>query len=72
MTLKELSCLYFDSARLLDERLCELRQQARAEEDADVRCRLERRIDILRQMRSECRRIGQLTAHYYDRKGGRV
>ena len=72
MTLKELSCLYFDSARLLDERLCELRQQAHAEENADARRRLERRIEILRQMRSECCRIGRLTAHYYDRKDGRA
>lgn len=72
MTLNELSRLYFDSARLLDERLAELRQQVRTAENEDIRRGLCRRIDILRQMRSECRQIGELTAHYYDRKGERA
>ena len=67
MTLAELSTEYEISAGLLSGRLAELRLALRQEEDAEAACRLRRRIETLRPLLTQCRKLSQLTAHYYDR-----
>ena len=62
MTLAELSMEYEASAGLISGRLAELRQ----EEDAETAVRLRRRIETLRPMLTQCRKLSHLTAHYYD------
>ena len=48
MTLKELSPLYLESARLISERMSLLRRQRRETDDPQERFRLERRLLELR------------------------
>ena len=66
MTLMEMSALYDDSALLISGRLAELRLARRQEEDAETAVRLRRRIETLRPMLTQCRKLSHLTAHYYD------
>ena len=67
MTLAELSMEYEASAGLISGRLAELRLALRQEEDAETAVRLRRRIEALRPMLTQCRKLSHLTAHYYDR-----
>ena len=66
MTLAELSTEYEASAGLISGRLAELRLALRQEEDAETAVRLRRRIETLRPMLTQCRKLSHLTAHYYD------
>ena len=66
MTLMEMSALYDDSALLISGRLAELRLALRQEGDAEAACRLRRRIETLRPLLTQCRKLSRLTAHYYD------
>ncbi len=66
MTLAELSTEYEISAGLISGRLVELRLALRREEDAEAACRLRRRIEALRPLLTQCRKLSRLTAHYYD------
>ena len=67
MTLSELSTEYEISAGLISGRLAELRLALRQEGDAEAACRLRRRIETLRPLLTQCRKLSRLTAHYYDR-----
>ena len=64
MTLKELSPLYLESARLISERMSLLRRQRRETDDPQERFRLERRLLELRPMLTQ---MNQLAARYYER-----
>lgn len=67
MTLTELSGSYEASARLLSNRLRELRQALAREQDPEERWHLQRRIRELTPMLTEMYELADLTAHYYDR-----
>ena len=67
MTLKELSPLYLESARLISERMSLLRRQRRETDDPQERFRLERRLLELRPMLTQMNQLAELTAHYYER-----
>lgn len=67
MTLKELSPLYLESARLILERMSLLRRQRRETDDPQERFRLERRLLELRPMLTQMNQLAELTAHYYER-----
>ena len=43
-----------------------LRLALRQEGDAEAACRLRRRIETLRPLLTQCRKLSRLTAHYYD------
>ncbi len=66
MTLAELSTQYDLSASLISARLSELRLTLRQTEDAEAACRLRRRIETLRPLLTQCRKLSYLTAHYYE------
>ena len=66
MTLAELSTEYETSAGLISGRLAELRLALRQEADTETAGRLRRRIEALRPMLTQCRKLSRLTAHYYD------
>ena len=66
MTLAELSTEYEISAGLISGRLAVLRLALRQEGDAEAACRLRRRIETLRPLLTQCRKLSRLTAHYYD------
>ena len=66
MTLAELSMEYEASAGLIYGRLTELRLALRQEVDTEAAGRLRRRIEALRPMLTQCRKLSHLTAHYYD------
>lgn len=67
MTLLEMSVRYADSAAAIRARMALLRAAARAEEDPEVRRRLQLRIEALRPILRETRELAVLTARYYDR-----
>ncbi len=67
MTLLEMSVRYADSAAAIRARMAVLRAAARAEEDPEVRRRLQLRIEALRPILRETRELAVLTARYYDR-----
>ena len=74
MTLKELSPLYLESARLISERMSLLRRQRRETDDPQERFRLERRLLELRPMLEvavigarDDTQLAELTARYYER-----
>lgn len=67
MTLKELSPLYLESARLISERMSLLRRQRRETDDPQERFRLERRLLELRPMLTQMNQLAELTARYYER-----
>lgn len=67
MTLAEMSGLYAESAAALRQRIAELRQSAREQEDEAERYVLRRRIAELTPLLQETRELAALTARYYDR-----
>ena len=67
MTLAEMSGLYVESAATLRQRIAELRQSAREQEDEAERYALRRRIAELTPLLQETRELAALTARYYDR-----
>ena len=67
MTLAEMSGLYAESAAALRQRVAELRQSAREQEDEAERYVLRRRIAELTPLLQETRELAALTARYYDR-----
>ena len=67
MALAELSPVYEESARLLRQRLKQLRQQLRDAETAEELWHLKRRIAELTPMLTQMNELAELTAHYYDR-----
>ena len=67
MALADLSPLYAESARLLRQRLRELRIQLAAAETSEAAWMLQRRIAELAPMLTEMNELADLTAHYYDR-----
>ena len=67
MTLQEISVLYDESAAQLSGRLSELRLCLRQTEDAEEARRLRRRIEELRPLLTQCRKLSGLTERYYDR-----
>lgn len=67
MALSELSPIYEESARLLRQRLKELRAQLQEAETAEEHWHLKRRIAELTPMLTQMNELTELTAHYYDR-----
>jgi len=67
MALAELSPVYEESARLLRQRLKELRVQLQTAETAGECWQLKRRISELTPMLTQMNELAELTAHYYDR-----
>ena len=67
MTLAEMSGLYAESAAALRQRIAELRQSVREQEDEAERYVLRRRIAELTPLLQETRELAALTARYYDR-----
>ena len=67
MTLAEMSGLYAESAAALRQRIAELRQSAKEQEDEAERYVLRRRIAELTPLLQETRELAALTARYYDR-----
>ena len=67
MSLAELSPAYEESARLLKERIQQLRQDIRESDDPEYQWRLRRRIAELAPMLTQMKELADLTAHYYDR-----
>ena len=67
MTLAEMSGLYAESAAALRQRIAELRQSAREQEDEAERYVLRRRIAELTPLLQETRELAASTARYYDR-----
>ena len=58
--------LLYDQAAARAHWLAELRLALRQEGDAEAACRLRRRIETLRPLLTQCRKLSRLTAHYYD------
>ena len=67
MTLSELSPLYAESARLLQQRLKELRSRLPEAETSEEYWQLKRRISELSPMLTQMNDLAELTAHYYDK-----
>ena len=67
MTLAELSPGYEESARLLQQRMQELRKAIRATNDPEEKWHLQRRIAELTPILTQMNELAELTAHYYDR-----
>ena len=67
MTLEELSREYRKSAKLLSDRLAQLRGLLRQAEDPEEVFQLKRRIAELTPILTEMRAISDLTEHYYER-----
>ena len=67
MTLAELSPEYEASARLLRQRLRQLRQEAALESDPEKLWHLKRRIAELTPMLTQMNELAELTARYYER-----
>ena len=67
MTLAELSSGYEESARLLQQRMQQLRKAIRATDDPEEKWHLQRRIAELTPILTQMNELADLTAHYYDR-----
>lgn len=67
MSLAELSTAYENSARLLRQRMKELRQQLRQTDDPEEQWHLKRRLAELTPILTQMNELAELTAHYYDR-----
>ena len=67
MTLAELSSGYEESARLLKQRMQQLRKAIRATNDPEEKWHLQRRIAELTPILTQMNELADLTAHYYDR-----
>jgi hypothetical protein len=66
MTLAELSAGYQESARLLRQRMKELRKALRQTNDPEEQWHLQRRIADLTPILTQMNELAELTAHYYD------
>lgn len=67
MTLADLSAGYQESARLLSQRIKELRKAIRQTENPEEQWHLRRRITELTPILTQMNELAELTAHYYDR-----
>lgn len=67
MKLAELSPLYEDSARRIQDRMEELKLRLRTTDDPECARELHRRLAELHPLLRQCRQLARLTAHYYDR-----
>ena len=67
MSLAELSPVYEESARLLRQRLQQLRARLPEAETSEEYWQLKRRIAELSPMLTQMTELAELTAHYYDR-----
>ena len=67
MVLAELSGVYEESARLLRQRLKELRVRLQDAQTAEELWQLKRRIAELTPILTQMNELAELTAHYYDR-----
>lgn len=67
MSLAELSPGYEASARLLRQRMKELRSALRQTDDPEEKWQLQRRIAELTPILTQMNELAELTAHYYDR-----
>ena len=67
MTLADLSAGYQESARLLSQRIKELRKAIRQTENPEEQWHLRRRITELTPNLTQMNELAELTAHYYDR-----
>ncbi|MBQ6719409.1 MAG: hypothetical protein IJN20_03540 [Oscillospiraceae bacterium] len=67
MSLAELSTAYENSARLLRQRMKELRLQLRQTDDPEEHWHLKRRLAELTPILTQMNELAELTAHYYDR-----
>ncbi len=67
MALADLSGVYEESARLLRQRLKELRARLQTTQDPEEQWQLKRRIAELTPMLTQMNELAELTAHYYDR-----
>ena len=67
MTLTELSGSYEFSARLLRQRLSQLRLQLKQAEDPEEKWQLRQRMAQLAPMLTEMNELAELTARYYER-----
>ena len=67
MTLAELSPAYEESARLLRQRMKELRSSIQETDDPEEKWHLQRRLAELTPLLTQMNELAELTAHYYDR-----
>ena len=67
MKLAELSLAYEESARLLRQRMKELRRSIQETEDPEEKWHLQRRLAELTPLLTQMNELAELTAHYYDR-----
>jgi len=67
MRLIELSTGYEESARLLQNRMRELRKAIRETDDPEEKWHLKRRIAELTPILTQTNELADLTAHYYDK-----
>ena len=67
MSLASLSPVYEESARLLRQRLQQLRARLPEAETSEEYWQLKRRIAELSPMLTQMNELAELTAHYYDR-----
>jgi hypothetical protein len=67
MTLEELSAGYQESARLLRQRMKELRKSIHQTDDPEEQWRLQRRIAELTPILTQMNELAELTAHYYEK-----
>lgn len=67
MTLLQLSREYAASARLLQQRLKQLRRELQKTDDPEIRWNLQRRIAELTPILTQMNELADLTEHYYDR-----
>ena len=67
MALADLSSDYQESARLLRQRLQQLRARLPEAETSEEYWQLKRRIAELSPMLTQMNELAELTAHYYDR-----
>lgn len=67
MTLTELSESYEASARLLRQRLSQLRLQLKQAKDPEEKWQLQQRMARLTPMLTEMNELAELTARYYER-----
>ena len=67
MKLAELSLAYEESARLLRQRMKELRRSIQETEDPEEKWHLQRRLAELTPLLTQMNELTELTAHYYDR-----
>ena len=67
MTLAEMSGEYRESARLLQARLKQLRQDLAEEKDPEAIWHIKRRIAELTPMLTQMNELADLTEHYYER-----